>query len=126
MSIDPDTILSFAKDLSDGETEVSWRTSTSRAYYAAFHRARKIAPESIRKARANAHEKLISWMRDQRENADEQSKVIAKCGLHLSQMKIKREEADYDLAIEFSNHECQRLLIKSQEVFRMMEEIQRL
>ena len=43
MPVTPDEILDSAIKLGSGEAEVDWRNACSRAYFAAFHRCRRIA-----------------------------------------------------------------------------------
>lgn len=43
MSVTVDEILASAETLSAGTTEMDWRNSVSRAYYAAYHRAQASA-----------------------------------------------------------------------------------
>jgi uncharacterized protein (UPF0332 family) len=84
--------LNLAITLRDGTTEAEWRSSSSRAYYAAFHVARRLllslgfaVPQS---ERAHAH----LWLR--LANAGHADVEIA--GNRLNHLRGERNAADYD------------------------------
>ncbi len=85
--------LPLARRLAAGSTEAEWRTAVSRAYYAAFHVARRLLEDvGFRVPRADrAHAHL--WLR------------LSNCGdlgvqaaaEELQNLRNRRNHADYDL-----------------------------
>ncbi|WMT47878.1 MAG: hypothetical protein RE468_04500 [Acidithiobacillus caldus] len=97
MSVSIEDLVRLAEELSRIDGEAYWRCAVSRGYYAAFHACLEVSPNHIRNARANLHEKLITWMREGRESDDETKLQIAEVGLELDQLRKKRAQADYRL-----------------------------
>jgi uncharacterized protein (UPF0332 family) len=84
--------LLLASRLAAGTTEADWRTSVSRAYYAAFHIARRLfADLSFTVPRADrAHQYLVFRLTNSGESAVEQA------GRDLDTLRRLRNRADYD------------------------------
>jgi uncharacterized protein (UPF0332 family) len=85
--------LPLAVHLAAGTTEAEWRTSVSRAYYAAFHETRRLfeslgfsVPHGDR-----AHAYL--WLR--LSNCGDQQ--VQQAGAYLNDLRRLRNQADYDL-----------------------------
>jgi uncharacterized protein (UPF0332 family) len=84
--------LLLATRLATGTTEADWRTSVSRAYYAAFHVARRLLADlQFMVPRADrAHQYLVYRLSNSGEAAVEQA------GRDLDTLRRLRNRADYD------------------------------
>jgi uncharacterized protein (UPF0332 family) len=84
--------LSLAARLAADATEADWRTAVSRAYYAAFHVARRLLADlNFTVPRADrAHEYLVFRLSNCGESAVEQA------GRDLDTLRRLRNRADYD------------------------------
>jgi uncharacterized protein (UPF0332 family) len=91
--MDARDFLSLALSLTRGTTEAEWRSAVSRAYYAAFHIARKIMSQcgfSVpRGDRAHAY----IWLR----LSNSKNATVEKAGRDLQAVRGSRNWADYDL-----------------------------
>jgi uncharacterized protein (UPF0332 family) len=85
--------LTLALSLAKGTTEAEWRSAASRAYYAAFHVARKILSQCgftvPRGDRAHAY----LWLRI----SNSKNATVDKAGRDLKAARSDRNWADYDL-----------------------------
>jgi uncharacterized protein (UPF0332 family) len=84
--------LPLAVQLAAGTTEAHWRTAVSRAYYAAFHVARRLFVDlKFKVPRADrAHQYLVFRLSNSGEAAVEQA------GRDLETLRRLRNRADYD------------------------------
>ncbi|MFL6672907.1 MAG: hypothetical protein ACJ8LG_06425 [Massilia sp.] len=102
MSVTFNDILESSETLALGEAEIDWRNSVSRAYYAAFHRARNSAhfcPDNGH-LRMGAHEALSNRYELHGKHGAKSISVV------LQAMKRNRHQADYDLCGEFDRTLC--------------------
>jgi uncharacterized protein (UPF0332 family) len=84
--------LPLAIDLAARTTEAEWRTSISRAYYAAFHVARTLLRD-LRFVVPRA-DKAHSYLYERLNNCGDAD--IEKAGRDLSSLRFLRNRADYD------------------------------
>ena len=91
--MNPRDFLDVANALIVGATEAAWRSAVSRAYYAAFHAARRLLRDlGFRTPRADqAHAYL--WLR--LSNCGDAQMVTA--GQKLQDLRGERNRADYDI-----------------------------
>jgi uncharacterized protein (UPF0332 family) len=96
--IEPRDFLEVAEALARGDSEAEWRSAISRAYYAAFHGARRLLMNCgfvvPRADRAHA----FLWMR----LANSGDPAIQQAGGWLDSLRGQRNEGDYDLGASFS------------------------
>lgn len=107
MSVDFNDILQSAEVLALGESEIDWRNSVSRAYYAAYHRARDsqhLCPDNSY-LRIGSHEALSHRYELHGKHG---AKAIS---LVLQAMKRNRHLADYDLRDEFDSNLCSEQIL---------------
>lgn len=89
----PHEFLKLAQELQSAPTEVRWRTAVSRAYYASFHAARRLLRGwgfqigTADQAHAGIARRLAAS-----KHAD-----LEKASHELSELRSKRNVADYDL-----------------------------
>jgi uncharacterized protein (UPF0332 family) len=92
-----DDYLQLAEELHESDstsvTEARERTATSRAYYAAFHRALEHAPKRIKTAQRDKHRKLIDHYK---KGYTETERAV---GRKLKMLRDNRNAADYDADI---------------------------
>ncbi|MBB6319281.1 hypothetical protein [Paraburkholderia tropica] len=97
MTISSQDLLTLAGALSTGGGECEWRSSSSRAYYAAYHRALEVA-DACALHGGNA-------VRGVHETLAERYKAHSKKGMSiayvLTDLKKTRTEADYHLSTVF-------------------------
>ena len=93
MSVTVDEILEFAGRLAIGDTEMDWRDSTGRAYYAAYHHA-KTAQDLCP---SNVHIKMGDHERLHERYHMHDSKGAKSIALVLQDMKRHRRIADYEI-----------------------------
>ena len=86
--------LSLADRLAADTTEADWRTAVSRAYYAAFHVARRLLADlNFAVPRADrAHQFLVFRLSNCGES------VVEQAGRDLDTLRRLRNRADYDAA----------------------------
>jgi uncharacterized protein (UPF0332 family) len=102
MSVTYRDLLASAEALATGGSEIDWRNSASRAYYAAYHRARDSAcycPDNGH-LRMGAHEALSNRFDLHAKNGAKSISLV------LQAMKRSRHQADYDLSGEFDRNIC--------------------
>lgn len=91
--MDPREFLTLAQQLSQATTEAAWRSALSRAYYAAFHVARKLLEDCgfgvPRADRAHAY----LWLR--LSNCSDIG--VQQADRDLNDLRRHRNAADYDL-----------------------------
>jgi uncharacterized protein (UPF0332 family) len=95
--MNPVDFLELADEWAGGIREAEWRSAVSRAYYAAFHVARRLLQQGgfIVPDGDQAH--AYVWLR--LSNAGHPD--VRQAGLDLNQLRSMRNRADYDLDREF-------------------------
>jgi uncharacterized protein (UPF0332 family) len=90
----PNDFLNLAVRLSRGTTEAEYRSSVSRAYYAAFHTAMELMSEAgvMLPRSPESHQKLRFCLNE----CGEGPGMVA--GRRLAELRKERNIADYDLA----------------------------
>lgn len=96
MAVTPGDLLGLADVLSRELTEVAWRASISRSYYAAHHAARgKLEDRYGDLGAVNAHHRVCKAYRDATRTH------LQRLGEQLRRLQLMREDADYVLAGDF-------------------------
>lgn len=94
--------LETAEDLLRGSREADWRSSVSRAYYAVFNRLCEIFVENIEPrllAPSGATRKPPhGFVKRCLLNSHDYDPQASQIGKKLDELRIKRNDADYDLA----------------------------
>lgn len=102
MSVVPQDIHGVAVTLAEGQDEACWRSSLSRAYYAAYHaceawHAQMPLPGSIINANGS-HQRLCSQLRHPAPGSPQAASSKSKTlGAQLDVLRVRRKVADYVL-----------------------------
>lgn len=121
MAIEPLAFLESAKSDLMSEKEMDWRNASSRAYYAAYHQALRMANKlcplhSCCNDKRGSHEHLICHINY---SGIEKLKVVVRL---LDQCKRRRAEADYKIDHNFGKKMAEE---QCYEVNRLIEKISR-
>ena len=120
MAVAPEDLLATAESLVAGKQESDWRTATSRAYYAAFHRCRLVAADAGlgEPGRGSVHAALVDALTHGHSPA-----ALRGLGFMLEQCRKRRVQADYDIDTDFERgfahtvlDDCRRIFDKAASV----------
>jgi uncharacterized protein (UPF0332 family) len=118
--MDTNEFLDAADELCTGPSEGFWRSGVSRAYYAAFHRARRLlraigfpVPDSDR-----GHAYL--WLR--LSNCGH-AEVVTGCQT-LNRLRTDRNRADYDTDRPFSQTEAINIVQLASDLVALLESVE--
>jgi uncharacterized protein (UPF0332 family) len=87
--------LEVADDLSTGSREADWRSAISRAYYAAFHKARRLLRHNGFAVPRGEQAHAYLWLRLSNSNHPD----VNDAGQALNDLRTARNLADYDLDV---------------------------
>ena len=93
MPVTPDDIHGSAAAMAEGDREVDWRNAGSRAYFAAFHRCRRLAVQlepNVDVSRADAHRVVADVLRAEGGKPRQLAYMLIQC-------RRIRNVADYDV-----------------------------
>ncbi len=116
MILDSD-LLRLAEKLCQGTSESEWRCAVSRAYYAAFHRARDLLQALGFEVPRGELAHAFLWRRLQ--TCGNPSLGLA--GSDLNQLRGQRNRADYDLAGDVSRRTAMTAVETATAIFRIIE-----
>jgi uncharacterized protein (UPF0332 family) len=90
--MDETGFLELADELSTGSRQADWRTAISRAYYAAFHKARTLLQQGGFRVPDAEQAHAYLWLR--LSNSGHQD--VDNAGARLQRLRRMRNRADYD------------------------------
>ena len=112
-------LLKLAAKLSVSRTEVEWRCAASRAYFAAFHRARTLihslgfdVPRGDR-AHAFLWRRMLSCG----------TTSIGMAGSLLSELRNSRNRADYDVSEEFPVKDARVAVESASDILQILDKL---
>ena len=111
MPVSPDQLFDLAESLAHEDSEVQLRNSSSRAYYAAYHRCLSIGKHlGLQFEDSGVHRNLIDTFT---RNSNMKLKGI---GYLLEQCRRLRVKADYDIELEYGKKEAQSAIECSRKI----------
>ncbi len=114
--IAPEDFLALAEMGVKGSTEAEWRTAVSRAYYAAFHKARKLfiglgfQPPKGDQAHAYLWLRLL--------NCGNQQVQLA--GSNLNSLRRYRNQADYDVDQKLIQANARLQVLEARQIVQLL------
>jgi uncharacterized protein (UPF0332 family) len=90
--MDETGFLDVADDLSTGQREADWRSAISRAYYAAFHKARRLLWQNDFVVPRGDQAHAYLWLRLSNSGHPD----VENAGADLGRLRTVRNRADYD------------------------------
>jgi uncharacterized protein (UPF0332 family) len=90
--MDETGFLELADELSTGSRQADWRTAISRAYYAAFHKARSLLRQSGFRVPNAEQAHAYLWLRLSNSGHPD----VSNAGARLNRLRSMRNWADYD------------------------------
>ena len=111
MPVSPNQLLALAESLEEDDSEVQLRNSSSRAYYAAYHRCLSIGKQlGLQFEESGVHRRLIDTLTKNR------SMKLKGIGYMLEQCRRLRVKADYDIELEYGKTEAQSAIECSRKI----------
>jgi uncharacterized protein (UPF0332 family) len=115
----PRDFLDVADELSDGEGEAHWRSAVSRAYYAAFHVARRLLIElGFVPPRS---EQVHAYLCRRLNNSNHAE--VTRSARRLERLRDLRNAADYDVDLPFDDDSLSEAISKALDVIGLLEEV---
>ena len=128
MSITPKDLLSLAKRIvSAGESEVDFRNAMGRAYYAAYHEAKRFhdslpSPGNAPPSKVGVHAELaFRLQRPTIQQSDPRFRTSQNVGWHMTWLHDKRINADYRLQQSIGQHDSAQTDARSERVFELCQ-----
>lgn len=121
MPINSIDFLNSAKQLINGNTEIDLRNATSRAYYAAFHEAKRISQYSnyvISNNKTGIHQRIIEKL-IKHPGFSSKDTDIRQIGIILSQCKKGRTKADYSIHCGYSKIEADTIVLQVENLIQI-------
>ena len=106
MSVEPSDFLDASKRIIENNIEICFRNAASRAYYAAFHSCKTIAPETP--YGGATHQKVIDDLIE--------DPAFRALGYMLKQCKAIRTRADYKLDDDFLKRDADLCISQSEKI----------
>ena len=126
----PDDFLHTARDLAtNGRREGDWRSSMSRAYYCAFLTLREVikreVPEELltkavvkaRRGRKFSHYHVVSFLKNG------WHEEVSQIGADLADIKVSRQQADYELQRTFSSINATRQVEETEALLQSLDDV---
>jgi uncharacterized protein (UPF0332 family) len=109
--------LLLATRLAAGATEADWRTAVSRAYYAAFHIARRLLTDLkfIVPRADRAHQYLVYRLSNCGESA------VVQAGRNLETLRRLRNRADYDEVPALIQHQAAAAVQLAEGIIQVLD-----
>ena len=96
--MDPLDFLEVARSLSGANGESEWRTSVGRSYFAVFNQARlRVEPLKALPGDHEAHRALVYYL------TSAPNRDLSSVGQYLKDLRMSRNEADYDMQTAVSD-----------------------
>jgi len=109
--------LKLAAVLAGGSTKAEWRTSVSRAYYAAFHVARRLLEDlGFTVPRADRAHTYLSFRLQNCGNL-----LVGEAGADLHALRQYRNQADYDLHLNVSRSVAAAQVLVAEEIIQKLD-----
>lgn len=111
MAVTCEALVAFGQSIDQSSGEVAFRAAIGRAYYGAYHRGLQWEkqlqmPGSNAGPAGGIHQQLINRLTNPDANCPGSIKVKSRSlAYRLTQMKITRTTADYDLTASFTHDE---------------------
>ncbi|MDF1930188.1 hypothetical protein PGH45_09125 [Legionella pneumophila] len=121
MPINSIDFLNSAKQLINGNTEMNLRNATSRAYYAAYHEAKRISKYSnfkVSNNKAGIHQRMIEKL-IKHQGSSSKDTDIRQIGIILSQCKKGRTKADYSIHAGYSRIEADTIVLQVENLIQI-------
>lgn len=119
--MDETGFLDVADELSMGLREADWRTATSRAYYAAFHKARRLLVRNGFTVPRGDQAHAYLWLR----LCNCQHADVADAGLALNDLRRARNQADYDVDASVDQAECIDHVRMAADIIQLLDDLAR-
>ena len=117
--MDETGFLKVADDLSREDTEAEWRSAISRAYYAAFHKARRLLQQN---GFAVSHaEQAHAYLWKRLSNATHPD--VMNAGRNLAHLRALRNGADYDFDSPIDQAEAQHLVGRATDIIQLLDDL---
>jgi len=117
--MNPRKFLDVADELSDGDEEAHWRSATSRAYYAAFHVARRLFRDvGFVTPRG---ERVHAYLCHRLNNSGHPE--VAQSSTWLEDLRDLRNRADYDVDSPFERAVALSAVVQALDVIRLLDEV---
>ena len=117
--MNPRDFLDVADALVTGDTEAEWRSAVSRAYYAAFHVARRLFQDcGFAVPRADAAHGYL-WLR----LANSGHPDVQNTGVHLNNLRRVRNQSDYDLDSTLKQHVAITHVELAGDIIQLLESV---
>lgn len=117
--MDPRTFLDVASDLATGGREADWRSSISRAYYAAFHVGCRLLAESGFAVPDGPQAHAYLWLR----LSNASNPVVIDVGRSLANLRKARNVADYDLEREILESAAHDQVYEAMQTIRVLDDL---
>ncbi len=119
MPVKPVDFLSSAINILNNGSEIDFRNSVSRAYYAAFHEASRVSQYSNGVSKKiSPHEKIIDKLKKHKGLSSKDNEIV-QIGALLAMCKKHRVEADYDIKKQCSYVTAQTVINDCQHIINL-------
>jgi uncharacterized protein (UPF0332 family) len=115
--MNPREFLDVADDLAAGIREGDWRSAVSRAYYAAFHVARRLLRGGGFVVPSGDQVHAYCWLR--LSNAGHPD--VQEAGRGLSDLRTERNESDYDIDFPFPHADAVDAAHRADKIIKLLE-----
>lgn len=117
--MDETGFLDVADDLSTGSREADWRSATSRAYYSAFHKARRFFLQCGFVVPRAEQSHAFLWLRLSNSGHPD----VENAGVQLNQLRRARNQADYDVDTPFHSPECLEHVRMAADIIQLLDDL---
>ncbi len=117
--MDDTGFLNVADALSAGDTEAEWRSAISRAYYAAFHKARSLLLRYGFRVPQGDQAHAYLWLR--LSNAGHPD--VMNAGRNLNHLRGVRNLADYDFNTSIEQMEALELFQRATDIIQLLDDL---
>jgi uncharacterized protein (UPF0332 family) len=117
--MDETGFLNVADALSTGDTEADWRSGISRAYYAAFHKARRLLLFSGSQVPRGDLAHAYLWLR--LSNCGHPD--VSNAGRDLNHLRGSRNRADYDFDTSIEQLEAMDLVQSAANIIQLLDDL---
>ncbi|MFO2968471.1 HEPN domain-containing protein [Legionella pneumophila serogroup 1] len=111
--------MQSAKILVNGQSEIDYRNATSRAYYSAYHEAKRVGARSNgHSKKSGTHNMLIEKLKTHI-GITPIDQALKQIGILLSMCKKQRTKADYFLNVQYSKTDAQQTINLADKILQL-------